>query len=268
MLTCETCGEVLPEGTSFCPNCGMPVEHTDSAVQPDAPNAPAPDTAVPDTDSQFQQPQAAPESNPYAMPSGGSAPASGSIPEQSYPGTYPPGGNSGYGAQPNQPQSQPQPHPQQPYYGQQPQQNYGQPGNGGYIPPQQQGYPGGYPNYPQNYPNNSSNGKAIAGLVLGILSIVMGCVYGSGLLFGILGTIFSCMARKEDSSNPLQNKKNSTATSGLICSIIGIVLSVIVLLIVIIAVAVSVETGDYTTPGYYGSGDYQDACQLFFGLLR
>ena len=181
---------------------------------------------------------------------------------------YPPGGNSGYGAQPNQPQSQPQPHPQQPYYGQQPQQNYGQPGNGGYIPPQQQGYPGGYPNYPQNYPNNSSNGKAIAGLVLGILSIVMGCVYGSGLLFGILGTIFSCMARKEDSSNPLQNKKNSTATSGLICSIIGIVLSVIVLLIVIIAVAVSVETGDYTTPGYYGSGDYQDACQLFFGLLR
>ena len=104
MLTCETCGKVLPEGTSFCPNCGMPVEHTDSAVQPDAPNAPAPDTA-------------APESNPYAMPSGGSAPASGSIPEQSYPGTYPPGGNSGYGAQPNQPQSQPQPHPQQPYYG-------------------------------------------------------------------------------------------------------------------------------------------------------
>ena len=102
MLTCETCGKVLPEGTSFCPNCGMPVEHTDSAAQPDAPNAPAPDTAVPDTDSQFQQPQAAPESNPYAMPSGGSAPASGSIPEQSYPGTYPPGGNSGYGAQPNQ----------------------------------------------------------------------------------------------------------------------------------------------------------------------
>lgn len=64
MLTCETCGKVLPEGTSFCPNCGMPVEHTDSAAQPDAPNAPAPDTA-------------APESNPYAMPSGGSAPASG-----------------------------------------------------------------------------------------------------------------------------------------------------------------------------------------------
>ena len=61
MLTCETCGKVLPEGTSFCPNCGMPVEHTDSAAQPDAPNAPAPDTA-------------APESNPYAMPSGGSAP--------------------------------------------------------------------------------------------------------------------------------------------------------------------------------------------------
>ena len=86
-------------------------------------------------------------------------------------------------------------------------------------------------------------------------------------MIGLCG-IFSCMARKEDSSNPLQNKKNSTATSGLICSIIGIVLSVIVLLIVIIAVAVSVETGDYTTPGYYGSGDYQDACQLFFGLLR
>ena len=42
MLTCKTCGEVLPEGTSFCPNCGMPVEHTDSAAQPDAPNAPAP----------------------------------------------------------------------------------------------------------------------------------------------------------------------------------------------------------------------------------
>ena len=37
---------------------------------------------------------------------------------------------------------------------------------------------------------------------------------------------------------------------------------------VLFAVAVSVETGDYITPRYYGSGDYQDACQLFFGLLR
>ena len=22
MLTCETCGEIVPEGTQYCPNCG------------------------------------------------------------------------------------------------------------------------------------------------------------------------------------------------------------------------------------------------------
>ena len=26
MLTCETCGEIVPEGTQYCPNCGAKMD--------------------------------------------------------------------------------------------------------------------------------------------------------------------------------------------------------------------------------------------------
>lgn len=66
----------------------------------------------------------------------------------------------------------------------------------------------------------SSNGKAIAGLVLEIVSIVLiffgayGAVFG--LICGVIGIILSIKARNE---NP-----TGIATAGFVCSIIGTVL--------------------------------------------
>ena len=36
MLTCETCGEIVPEGTQYCPNCGARL----SGGEPPVPDAP------------------------------------------------------------------------------------------------------------------------------------------------------------------------------------------------------------------------------------
>ena len=44
MLTCETCGEIVPEGTQYCPNCGARLSGGEPPV-PDAPDSFAPDTA-------------------------------------------------------------------------------------------------------------------------------------------------------------------------------------------------------------------------------
>lgn len=116
-----------------------------------------------------------------------------------------------------------------------------------YNRPYQQSYTQGQQNYgnmqqnyfyPQQTPH--SNGKSIAALVLGILSILLLCTIALGnalyccisIPFGILGIIFACIARKEiKRANPTGN--TSTATAGLICSMIGLTLSVLMFLIII-----------------------------------
>jgi cbb3-type cytochrome oxidase subunit 1 len=65
-----------------------------------------------------------------------------------------------------------------------------------------------------------SNGKAIASLVLGIVSIVF-CVYGIGIVTGIIGLVLGISAKKENPSG--------MATAGIVLSIIGIVISGITL---------------------------------------
>lgn len=148
MLTCETCGEIVPEGTQYCPNCGARLSGGEPPV-PDAPDSFAPDTAdvpedfgTPDSTADSAESTAAPtpetpdaagvtgDTNPYSMPSGGAVPQQ--APSQSG-GTYPPtGSGQNYGQTPPQ-----TPYSQQPYgqagYGQQsnPQPNsYGQQGYG------------------------------------------------------------------------------------------------------------------------------------------
>lgn len=59
-----------------------------------------------------------------------------------------------------------------------------------------------------------------AGLVLGILAIATSFIY-IGLVAGILGVIFSALARKKE--------KSGMATAGLVCSIVGICISIIVI---------------------------------------
>ena len=65
----------------------------------------------------------------------------------------------------------------------------------------------------------------IASLVLGILSIVIGVFLPGplgwlGAILGIVGIVFGASARKNSDSNSL-------ATAGLVCSIIGTILSLI-----------------------------------------
>ena len=80
------------------------------------------------------------------------------------------------------------------------------------------------------YSNNSytspeepvSKGFAIASLVMGILSIVTCCCTITGILFGILGIIFSCVQAKDS-----EGKKPTQATVGLVLSIIGVVIAVV-----------------------------------------
>lgn len=81
---------------------------------------------------------------------------------------------------------------------------------------------------PEGNPNNA---LAVVGLVMGILSIVFACCYGIGVIFGIAGIICSVLARKKGHSG--------TCTAGLVCSIIGTVLSVIMIIYVaVVGVAV------------------------------
>lgn len=118
MLTCETCGEIVPEGTQYCPNCGARLSGGEPPV-PDAPDSFAPDTAdvpedfgTPDSTADSAESTAAPtpetpdaagvtgDTNPYSMPSGGAV--SQQAPSQSG-GTYPPtGSGQNYGQTPPQ----------------------------------------------------------------------------------------------------------------------------------------------------------------------
>uniref|UniRef100_UPI004056D9B7 hypothetical protein n=1 Tax=Acetatifactor sp. TaxID=1872090 RepID=UPI004056D9B7 len=85
------------------------------------------------------------------------------------------------------------------------------------------------PAAPQSAPqNNGTSGVAVVSLVMGIISIVFSCCYGAGVIFGIVGIICAVVGKK--------NGKSGILTAGLICSIIGTVLSVLVLIYFIWAV--------------------------------
>ena len=232
---------------------------------PDAPDSFAPDTAdvpedfgTPDGTADSAEGTAAPtpetpdaagvtgDTNPYSMPSGGAVPQQ--APSQSG-GTYPPTGSGQNYGQPNS-------------YGQQ---GYGQPNGYG-----QQGYSQNSYYPPQYNPPKKNDGKAVAGLILGIVSILSSCS-GSGVLFGILGIVFSCMSRKEAKNNPNGTTGNSgLSTGGLICSIIGIVISVIVILSTVVGMVSGMldsgSTFDSSYDNYEYYGDFEDACRYFFGL--
>lgn len=87
------------------------------------------------------------------------------------------------------------------------------------VPP----YQPQYADYSQpQQPQNQSNPLAVVGLVMGILSIVFACCYGIGIIFGIAGIICSALSKKKG--------KSGVGTAGLICSIIGTVLSVLMII--------------------------------------
>ena len=69
---------------------------------------------------------------------------------------------------------------------------------------------------------------AIASLVLGIISLVIGAFFPSvgwiGIIVGVVGIILAAIAKKNAVEKP------GLATAGLVCSIIGVALSLILYL--------------------------------------
>lgn len=66
---------------------------------------------------------------------------------------------------------------------------------------------------------NQTNSKSVISLTLGILSILIPLI---GLIIGIMGVVFSRKAAKEIAFS--QESGSGFATSGLVCSVIGIIL--------------------------------------------
>ena len=186
-MFCEQCGSLIPDGHSFCSNCGAPVSTPAAAPSPAAAPAPAPAPV-----------EAAPVVAAAPAPAPAPAPA----------------------AQPVQPvYQQPQAQPVQPVYQQaQPVQPvYQQPVQPVY---QQPVYQAAQPIYQQNAGTGKrSNGAAVAGLVMGILTLVLFWVPFFNILttaiLGLMGLIFSIVGIC---------KKNA---SGKAMAIIGLVLTLL-----------------------------------------
>ncbi len=75
-----------------------------------------------------------------------------------------------------------------------------------------------YANYNPAPASEAGKGFAIAGLVLGIIAILC-----QGWLWGVLAIIFACVARSK-------GYKKGMSTAGIVCGIIGIILSVLTLI--------------------------------------
>ena len=72
---------------------------------------------------------------------------------------------------------------------------------------------------------SETNNNSIISLTLGILSIIIPLI---GLLPGVLGVVFSRKAKKQIAKT---NKNGmGLATSGMICSIVGIIIQIFVVL--------------------------------------
>lgn len=72
---------------------------------------------------------------------------------------------------------------------------------------------------------NETNNKSVVSLTLGILSIVLPLI---GLVLGVFGVVFSKNATKEIMKTKESGK--GLATSGLICSVVGIVIQLFLVL--------------------------------------
>ncbi|MCM2411384.1 DUF4190 domain-containing protein [Streptomyces sp. RKAG290] len=91
-------------------------------------------------------------------------------------------------------------------------------------PPQYGGYPG-YPGYGQNGWGGPqpANGLGIASMVLGIIAVAGFCMYGLGIILGVLALIFGLIGRGRVSRGEADN--GGVALAGIILGSIGIVVS-------------------------------------------
>ena len=75
-----------------------------------------------------------------------------------------------------------------------------------------------------------TNSMAVAGLVMGICSVTIGLVC-CGLLFNILGIIFSTIALSQIKRSPGQQTGRNLAIVGLILSLLGLALQIFIIVV-------------------------------------
>ncbi|MFB8029925.1 DUF4190 domain-containing protein [Streptomyces sp. NPDC056465] len=143
----------------------------------------------------------------------------------------------------------------------------GQPGQYGYpaapaAPSASYGYPAapaapsasyGYPGYPgyagqQPWAPAPANGLGIAAMVLGIIAVVGFCMWGFGIILGILALIFGIIGRGRAKRGEATN--GGMALAGIILGSISIVISAIFLGFLIWAVANDESGSDYDYDPY------------------
>ena len=88
-----------------------------------------------------------------------------------------------------------------------------------------------YQNSVPRGPHGSAKGLGIAGMVCGIVSLVSSIYVITGFIAGILGLIFSIIAKKKSAE---QRVTNSKANAGLVMSIIGLVLAAFITFCIIV----------------------------------
>ncbi|MDX3854387.1 DUF4190 domain-containing protein [Streptomyces sp. AK02-01A] len=119
----------------------------------------------------------------------------------------------------------------------------------GYPAPdlQSPGYPtAGYPGYGQTgWQETPSNGMGIAAMVLGIIAVAVFCIWGLGVILGVLALIFGIIGRRRARRGQATN--GGMALAGIILGAIGAVISGAFVAFLIWVVANGEELG--TTDG-------------------
>ncbi|MFE5939259.1 DUF4190 domain-containing protein [Streptomyces sp. NPDC056470] len=112
------------------------------------------------------------------------------------------------------------------------------PAPSGYGYPGYPGYPGGAVGYGQpGWQQTPSNGMGIAAMVLGIIAVAGFCMYGLGVILGILALVFGIIGRKKVQRGEANN--GGMATAGIVLGSIGILVSAVFLAFVIWAIVES-----------------------------
>ncbi|MEU3188003.1 DUF4190 domain-containing protein [Streptomyces sp. NPDC006923] len=118
----------------------------------------------------------------------------------------------------------------------------------GYPAPdlQSTGYPAaGYPGYGQpGWQETPSNGMGIAAMVLGIIAVAVFCLWGLGVILGVLALIFGIIGRRRARRGQATN--GGMALAGIILGAIGAVISgaFVAFLIWVIANGEELDTTD------------------------
>ncbi|APE24204.1 MULTISPECIES: DUF4190 domain-containing protein [Streptomyces] len=119
------------------------------------------------------------------------------------------------------------------------------PASGGYGHAGYPSYGGGYPGQP-GWQQPASNGMGTAAMVLGIVAVAGFCLYGLGVILGILALIFGIIGIKKVGRGEATNR--GMAVAGIVLGSIGIVVSAVFLGFVIWAIAQ--DSSSFDDSGY------------------